>query len=466
MKTEGKKLLTDIQADRNREEALIRFQRLTGAAFTSYASIRLSMNLFTMYEMSEDISLDRREEIEGYIDVINMALRSIYIDQKLSDELDVVSDIRGSIIDRMKILTFYTDAFELYEYILNRREPEILGTTEEAIDIDQLSDNMFDFVFSEDDKMLINTRIKDFTAQLPVRMTRDHFYGIISSSINIYKGSEKKYVSEYIASIRDAALLDTPDGYQETYPELYKIYEKLKGADYSNLSRAEYDELEECISQASSIISESVTDYLMLTEIINDVLILLYVFNTTDRSYLGEHYDVASHIIREIITADDIYEAAKSFDDLFIRLEGMQEQYFEELSFLAGNLDDLKATYYDFYDSDSIRDNFDRLQKADILTSSSLFMDIEDDEITVVVDEADEIFIKEESDELIEALKDRLKSLDKYMRRAIMAKILAQMPVFFNTKDEIREYFKYALSSCTDKAELTACRALIEDLMI
>ena len=47
-----------------------------------------------------------------------------------------------------------------------------------------------------------------------------------------------------------------------------------------------------------------------------------------------------------------------------------------------------------------------------------------------------------------------------------MAKVLSLMPVFFNTQQEIRDYFEYALSSCNDKAELTACRDIVNDLMM
>ena len=48
MKKEGKIILTDINADRNREESIGRFQALLAAGFKNYATIKMSMNLFTM----------------------------------------------------------------------------------------------------------------------------------------------------------------------------------------------------------------------------------------------------------------------------------------------------------------------------------------------------------------------------------------------------------------------------------
>ena len=190
MKKEAKIILTDIDADRNRTERLTDYQTVLASAFMRYATIKLSMNLFTMYEMSEEISLDRRDEIEGYIDMIDSAIRSTYsndIDKSDNASLiESISDIRDTITARMKVLTAYTDALQLYEYILNRREPDILGLTDETIDTDQLAESMYSFAFSENDKMLVNTRIQEFIAQLPVRMTKERFFDIIFEHIFLY----------------------------------------------------------------------------------------------------------------------------------------------------------------------------------------------------------------------------------------------------------------------------------------
>ena len=267
MRKTGKILLTEISADKNREEGLIKYQRLLAASFTNYATIKLSMNLFTMYEMSEDISLERRDEIEGYIDSINSALRSIYIDKaKVEDStVDEITAIRDAITAKMKTLTYFTDALEVYEYILNRKEPEILGTVDEDFSVEELVNSMFEYVFSDDDTMLINSRIKDFTAQLPVRMTREHFFNIIESTMNLYRGSEKSSVNDFIESIRDSALLNVPKDVETAYPELFELYKKVSEADYSKIDKASFDELTGCIDKASMMIQSAVTDYLMLT---------------------------------------------------------------------------------------------------------------------------------------------------------------------------------------------------------
>lgn len=467
MKKEGKIILTDINADRNREESIGRFQALLAAGFKNYATIKMSMNLFTMYEMSEEIDLERREEIEGYIDTINASLRCVYIDKTPADEETVneVTKVRDAVTAGMKVLTAYTDALEIYEYILNRIEPAVLGTVDEDINVSELAENMYEFVFSENDKMLVNTRIQEFIAQLPVRMTKNRFFDIITNSIAIYKGGEKKSVDDFIQTIRDAAILDKPEGFETKYPKLYEIYTAFINADYKDMSRAEFDMLSDMITEGTDIIQSAVTDYLMITEIVNDALIVLYTDPIADNSYLGKEYETSSKIIGELVKADDIYEASAEFDELFVSLEGAQENAYEELSFLDSNLEDLYAQYYEMYESEDMKRAFDLLSKADRLTSTSLFMDIEDSGIKVVVEEADDIYIMEERETLITELDEAMKGMSKQLKRSVMAKILSLMPVFFNTQQEIKEYFEYALSSCSDKAELTACRDIVSDVI-
>ena len=494
MKKIAKILLTDINADRNREEALGKYQQLLASAFCNYATIKLSLNLFTMYEMSEEISLERRDEIEGYIDTIDAAIRSIYIDsdtEAYAAELEEITAVRDAITKKMKILTAFTDAFEIYEYILNRREPDVLGNVDNTIDVSALARSMYEFVFSENDKMLVNTRIQEFIAQLPVRMTKQRFTDIISNSLAIYRGGEKKSVDQFVQTIRDAALMDIPEGFDSEYPRLSEIYKAFKEADYKNLEKKDYDTLSDMLVEGTDIIQSAVTDYLMLTEIINDVLIILYTDKLADKSYIScgkdlsiispdagfdikglKKYDISALILAELVKSDDIYEASKRFDEYFVELEGAQEDAYEELVSIEANLDDLYGTYYEMYDNAELKSAFDALTKADLLTSSSLFMDIESNDsedasmISVVSDEADDVYILEVKQSLEEDIDSLFADITKLEKRSIMAKVLSLMPVFFNSQQEILEYFEYALNSCSDKAELTAFRDIASDLMM
>lgn len=49
--------------------------------------------------------------------------------------------------------------------------------------------------------------------------------------------------------------------------------------------------------------------------------------------------------------------------------------------------------------------------------------------------------------------------------RAIMAKVLSDLPVYFHSIDEIKSYIRGSLESCGDEAEKETCKELLEELM-
>ena len=77
-------------------------------------------------------------------------------------------------------------------------------------------------------------------------------------------------------------------------------------------------------------------------------------------------------------------------------------------------------------------------------------------------------------DKKLEQLKEQLftdfdqafAGLSREEKRSRMAKVLSMVPVFFNSREEIREYFLYALENCRDDSELTAVSRLIHDMML
>ena len=461
MKREAKILFTDIAADRDREENIIKYQKLLASALYNYSAIKLSLNFFTGLEMSDEYENE-------YITKIGLILKNTILAGKKpsDDDIKTITDLRDSITGKMKVLTSYTDALEIFEYVLNRREADIKGTTSANVDIYSLADAMYRFVFSDNDKIIVNTRIQDFIAQLPVRMTKQRFLDIVTNSLSIYKGGEQESLMDFADTIRDTAIARTPDGFETEYPELFKIYSELRDADYSALDSIGYDNLSASLSKATQEIESEVTDYLMVMEIINDTLILAYTADIAEEKYKTKECDVALKILSSLAGSEDIYKAAEETDALLPELEGTQENSYEELIPIESNLDELITSYApEFPENESMQKNFEALRRADMLTSSSLFMDI-DKNFSIVNNVADDDFVNKIKEEVTRDLSDALAGKNKYIRRSIMAKVLSTMPVFFNTQDEIKQYFEEALLGCNDNAELTACEAIVNDIML
>ena len=145
---ESKKNVTNILADIDRENNILEYQRNLASAYTNFATIKISMNIFTMLEMIEDIKDERKAEIDGFFKSIESIIISSFADDfnesSRSESLSAILDIRETIMAKMKVLTSYTDAFEIYEYILNRREASVNGMDESYNpDIEALANQMF-----------------------------------------------------------------------------------------------------------------------------------------------------------------------------------------------------------------------------------------------------------------------------------------------------------------------------------
>ena len=324
---------------------------------------------------------------------------------------------------------------------------------------------MFNFVFSENDKVVINTRIQQFVAQLPVRMTKQRFYDILSNSFKIYKNGEKQSLIDFVEAIKEAALLEKPEGFDEYYPELADILSEMKSADYKKLSPDDYDYLANELKHGSMVIARTTGDFTLLTEVLNDALILALTAGFVDTQYFDENFDSAKAIIDQMTRPDFSFDHVEDILSHFEGLEGVQEEAFDLLTQIEGSLEDLQRDYYDAFENKEIMAHFDALLKADKLTSSSLFMDLDSNPVTIVTDEADDLFIDDISRETMNAFSDYFSEVTQLEQRSVMAKVMSMMPVFFNTQDEIKEYFEVTLNSCSNVSELIACDNIIRDMI-
>jgi len=453
LRKEAKVLLTDLSADRDREENLKRYTGITAAAFSAYAGIKLSMNYFTLREMEQEALLQGEERDEDSW-AVQSAVKSLEGEHP-EQEIEKTRELRDRITTRMKVLTAYTDFFEQHEYILNRKEAGILGNVEQ-VSLEQLADEAFAYVFSDQDKMVVNARIKAIVEQLPVRMTKQRFYDILSQAIELYKGGELKSVQDFIRSVRESALLTLPEGFDTIYPDLSASRELFDSVTYKDLDEKEYQHLTTELDRLTEDMEQRATRDLLLQEIVNDILILQLTAPYVAAEYMDDHAEVAAEALREI-AKEEAELPAEDFDRYFLALEGAQEDAYETLLVLEGCLED--------YLPELEEDAAEALRQSDLLTSTSLFMDLKGADITVVETKAEEGEIETLKSKLFEDFDAAFAGLSKEEKRSRMAKVLSMVPVFFNSRDEIREYFLYALENCRDDSELTAVSQIIRDII-
>ncbi|MBQ9610668.1 MAG: hypothetical protein IJV15_14650 [Lachnospiraceae bacterium] len=460
-----KKLVGEIKSDYNLEDNIREYTKILGEKYNYYALVKASMNYYTMKEIILEMT-DKNTDVCKYFSIITRLINNNIIKRQTVDEeaVTAIKQVRENIEYKMKILTAYTDAFEIYEYVLNRVEAGIKNIVED-VNVEQLSDKMFQYVFSDNDKVVINSKLQLIMAQLPIRMTKNKFYDVIANTLLLYKGGDTLSLDEFADMLRTSALIKKPKGFDTEYPFLFHVYNDLKSEDYKALSGEKFDDLQTRLTQAADIINEEASNYLLLQEIVNDLYTLLLTIDSQyDINITYPAYKAATEIMRICTESDDIEDYTDVIMDNFVSIEGVQEKAAEDIMQLESAFDVINTGKSDKISEYSLDDEFKKLDTISKLLSSSLFIDIDKDdkkeEKTV-----DDKYINDLKLELTEEFSKLFEANSKLVNRSIMCKIIAAMPVFLNSKQEIKDYFDYTLSGCKDKSELFACNNLICELM-
>lgn len=465
MRSTCKKLVTDINREKDLEIKLPEYVNLLGEQYNLYATVKMCMNYYTMKEMVQESDDQSAEYVSQFAKITELIDKHIIKHEAVAaDSIEVVKSIRTSIEKRMKNLTSFTDGYEIYEYILNRAEARVMDS-EEEIDTELLSNKLYNYVFMDNDTVLINSKLQLIMSQLPVRMTKMKFFDIVARTLTIYTGSEKTSADEFIEMLRGAILLDKPEGFEVEYPELFKLYSKLTEIDYKDIKKDDFINLGEELSSAAALISNEVSVYMLLQEIVNDVYALLLTVESAyseNENRIG--YKSALEILENCLKEDNMETLPEMLMTKFIDIEGVQETIYENIMLLEAIYEDIASGRSELIDSLGIRTAFDNLGIIEKLLSTSLFINI-DKAKTSSEELADSDYINTEKEKLITDLTMLFKSVDKVVTRSMMSKLLAAMPIFMNNKQEIKDYFDYVLNNCNDASELTACSKLLNDIM-
>lgn len=460
MKSTCKKIVTDINRDKDIELTVPKYLEILGGQYNYYSTVKLCLNFYTIREMLEegDKVAEFKEDYDKIADLLKKAIASA--DSIDAEDIKVIDSLRNSVEYKMKLLTSYTDGFEIYEYILNRLEAGIKGTACD-VDIELLSNKMFQYVFSENDTVVVNSKLQILMSQLPVRMTKNKFYDVVANTLSIYKGGEISSVDDFVDMLKTAVLINKPDGFETEYPDLYDIYKRLEEIDYKTLDEGTFDRMMIDVNQGAEYIAGQVSFYMLFQEVINDTYTILLTALCREANTDKESYKSAIKIINTCIDSFSEDSAEELMDD-FMSLEGAQENVYENVMILETVLDDVDMKSEAM--SDDVKAYVEKLRTVEKLVSSSLFIDLKKS-YKSQSKLADGEYIGKLKEQLVQDFAEYFKDKSMIVVRSIMCKILAAMPIFLDTQQEIKNYFDYVLGNCKNDSELTACNKLICDII-
>ena len=146
----------------------------------------------------------------------------------------------------------------------------------------------------------------------------------------------------------------------------------------------------------------------------------------------------------------------------FVAMEGKQEKLFEGLDMAGAALEEISEGHKETIAACGLAEDFVILRNLFLMSSTSIFADLEDQ---VIGDKVTTAMADEEAAKLIAECKEHFKGKSRMLRRAIMANTLEKMPVFFTSAQEVADYITSSLAQCDDEAEKYAAKQLLMEIM-
>lgn len=468
---EYRECINEIRRGKNLEQNLPRFALMAAEEYGRVAWVDMALQGVLFYQSLVD---ETDTELKGILERVGVVLRENVLgsfsgqaEERSVAELD---ELRNGVSRRMEVLTAYVDQLEVYEYVLNRLNVGFGGEVPET-DVEQTARELYAFIFSPEDLVSQNQRLRQAIGQLPLRMARQKFYDLLRQSFNRYCGSGRPSVELYDYMLRTSSMLYRPEGIEEYYKKIQERMECFQVMDYEALTEAEYQEARQHFEELALDLEFLSEECVELQKVINNLYVLIltkpYAGMEEAGMYLDNAQEAAERVVRSTV---DAFEGKFASEEAFLEeidedlcaLEGKLEGSLERLADMEVALEEIKEQHGSLIESLMLRPLYDSLHRCTILRSDSTFADLDMKKEEELVTEE---LLSRMAEELIEDFAESFAGKSRLLRRAVMAAALNKMPPFLNSKEEIYNYFRSSLGNCTNPAELAGSVNVLKELM-
>ena len=421
-----------------------------------YSYVRLVLNYYTLLETVAE-EAPQTQQMADYLKRLNSLIGECISGKEVNEDL---LSLRKDMTHEVEILTSYADCFQIFEYILNRMERKFISSGKTNDGDEAFLKRLMGFITDTSDSAVMNGRIKQVMGQLPVRLTKQKFYSLLMEGLSVYLGSPRENLRDMMYTLRTESMVSLPEGMEAGHKEIYEILQQFKRMDYRDMTFDSFEEASAKLSYASQVLTDESGFYVMLQDVINDLCVLMFakqdaVIDVSEE----EFYRSVISGIQVKLDQEDFTLGEDEFLDQLTQLEGRQEAYYERY---------LKVEVLNEESADD--GDYIRSMNVDRLLSGSSFAELimEEGRETISGEESaivDKSYLDQQAEAYIQELEELFADAPKQVVRAVMAKVLSDLPVYFNSIDEIQEYVRGSLSSCLDRAEKETCMELVEELM-
>ncbi len=407
----------------------------------------------TMYETG--VEAKDTEPAERYAEYAAAYISGEMTNQELAEAL---LTFRVSLLERVEALSALAGELSLYEYICKR----IVGVEEAdpESDDEEIARELLHAIFESEDPMVTNLRIQYMVSCLPVRMTKSRFYDLLAQNLSLYGESDTVALQGFCYRIRSAAAMG--EGKRiDAYEELYRVLDEMKALALSQLTEKDAKDCMERLELAGDSVRAEMELLENVTYAVNNLTVICM---------LKEHEDIADEgrdveerlapllplLLKELGREADAGTYDEEMADAFSALEGSMENSSELLVSGEASLQQLRESNAEW----AAKEECELLVRISKLMSTSVYAELTEEESVPVTEE----ILRNETKALLEDFARSLEGRHRSYVRAVMAAVLGELPVFFNSREEVMNYVLQALGNCRSKNEKLAAVAEVKEL--
>lgn len=428
--------------------------RRLARSYHELAWMNLTADLYNFYESRGDVPMAETEKtlLEEAFSAM-LAVLTEATPEETAKGMERLLALRGTVTESVGELSALVDRLMIPEYLLNRTEYAFRSDLPER-DTENEARELLQHIFRPEDPVVVNQRIRDMVFQLPVRMTRQRFFDLLQRSLSVYQDGELSALDGFCERITAAAGI--PGKAPEAQGEREALAEELASLDYAAFTKEQWQDAQERLLSLEDGIESETELWCDLQQLLNYTLCIGLV-----SSLAGEARDARKQLMPlteqllrfalQGIRSGQWEPVPEEEQNRFLWLEGRLERYSADIMKLESALEALPEKDGEPYLS---------LAKAGKLMSTSAFAPLEETASETVTPE----LLEARRQELFGALEAAMAGKSRKYVRALMASVLKELPVFFDSHTEVMNYVLASLGGCKNLAEKNASLDLLWEL--
>ncbi len=455
-------IIRNLKSKNNQEENLkAYFEELSGR-YEQYFTVTLAFSFLELCGILKDAA----DANEAFPDIYDGTLSGICTD--LSEALqayylngDAVSSgrmtaLRSEHIAAVERISNAVDVYTLDEYILNRIEYRFAenGSPEKEFTDGDLTDMLIAWLTGIP-RDVQNLSIARIVEQLPVRMTKNRFYEMLSERLGIYKESDTEALSSVVSMLLSASGLNEDLPADPLYAPLIRMDQALRTDDLKNVSKKDFEIYENTLLASSIALNRNMDLGSALQNVLNAFSGVLL----SGGHGSGAASENAGILISKTLEWSE--NCQNGMDELYAlceKLEGVLEETREKIEEAAGVLESIRLQYGK--DDAETEESCRTMEMLSILSGNSAFAPLEPVQGVPVSD----AFLREKEDLVLKRYASLFEEVKRPYLRAAMARAISVLPPHFSTQEEVENYIMDSLSGCRDEAEKRCCTELLKKI--